>query len=86
MIEAVPAVAGGGAAGQNFIGSEGVFHAVENRGNVWGGGNPAALSDWDAIIGRLDNQGAIEENVVFVNRDFGFDIDDMLAAQNRNLC
>ena len=82
MIEAVPAVAGGGAAGQNFIGSEGVFHAVENRGNVWGGGNPAALSDWDAIIGRLDNQGAIEENVVFVNRDFGFDIDDMLAAQN----
>ena len=30
--------------------------------------NPAALSDWDAIIGRLDNQGAIEENVVFVNK------------------
>ena len=90
MIEAVPAEAGSGAAiafgnaagtdGQG--GSEGIFYTVNNRGNVWGGGNPVALGDWDAIIGRLDNQGAIEENVVFVDRNFGFDIDDMLAAQN----
>ena len=82
MIEAVPAAAGSGAAANNFIGSEGVFFVVGDRGNVWGGGNPTALADWDAIIGRLDNQGAIEENVVFVDRNFGFDIDDMLAAQN----
>ena len=34
------------------------------------------------LIDRLDKQGAIEENVLFVNREFGFDIDDMLAAQN----
>ena len=84
MIEAVPAVAGagGGAKAQGFMSSEGIFHAVNNRGNVWGGGNPTVLADWDAVIGRLDNQGAIEENVVFVDRNFGFDIDDMLAAQN----
>ena len=55
---------------------------VENRGNVWSGGNPADLADFDAIISRLDKQGSIEENVIFVDRDFGFDIDDMLAAQN----
>ena len=36
----------------------------------------------DAIIGRLDKQGAIEENVILLNRNFHFDIDDMLAAQN----
>jgi len=86
MIEAVPAEAGSGAiAATGDVGnkgSEGIFYVVENRGNVWGGGNPAVLADFDAIISRLDKQGSIEENVIFVDRDFGFDIDDMLAAQN----
>tara|TARA_R110001606_G_scaffold24674_7_gene81395 strand:- start:832 stop:2301 length:1470 start_codon:yes stop_codon:yes gene_type:complete len=92
MIEAVPAEAGSGAsnagagAGDNPLmgnkGSEGIFYVVENRGNVWGGGNPVALADFDAIISRLDKQGSIEENVIFLDRQFGFDIDDMLAAQN----
>ena len=63
-------------------GSEGIFYAVENRGNVWSGGIPSTLADFDSIIGRLDKQGAIEENVLFVNREMSFDIDDMLAAQN----
>jgi hypothetical protein len=44
-------------------GSEGIFYTVENRGNVWAGGNPATLADFDNIIRRLDKQGAIEENV-----------------------
>ena len=82
MIEAVPAEAASGATAAGYIGSEGVFHAVGTRGNLWGGGNPDALADFDAVIDRLDKQGAIEENVIFVNRQFGFDIDDMLAAQN----
>lgn len=85
MIEAVPAEVGSGAAANtNFgnKGSEGIFYVVENRGNVWAGGNPSTLSDFDSIISRLDRQGAIEENVLFLNREFGFDIDDMLAAQN----
>jgi len=86
MIEAVPAAAGSGAisaaAPLGSKGSEGIFHAVENRGNVWSGGNPTTLSDFDAVIQRLDKQGAIEENVLFINREFSFDIDDMLAAQN----
>ena len=63
-------------------GSEGIFYVVNNRGNVWSGGNPTTLAEWDTIISRLDKQGAIEENVVFLNRAFGFDIDDMLASQN----
>jgi hypothetical protein len=82
MIEAVPAEAASGAAVAGLIGSEGVFHAVGTRGNLWTGGNPDALADFDAVIDRLDKQGAIEENVIFLNRQFGFDIDDMLAAQN----
>ena len=91
MIEAVPAGTGSGAeaflssaTGGAFphAGSEGVFFAVNNRGNVWGGGNPTTLAGFDSMIQRLDKQGAIEENVIFVNRNFSFDIDDMLAAQN----
>ncbi len=92
MVEAVPAEAGSGAsnagagAGLNPIfgnkGSEGIFFSVGQRGNLWTGGVPNALADFDTIIGRLDAQGAIEENVLFIDRQFGFAIDDMLAAQN----
>ena len=90
MVEAVPAEAASGAAaivegvasGVGNKGSEGLFYVVEERGNVWSGGNPTALADFDAIIQRLDKQGSIEENVIFLNREFGFDIDDMLASQN----
>ena len=90
MIEAVPAVAtsgaavhlagGTGAAGK--AGSEGVFHSVSTRGNVFGGGFPVDLEQFDTVIQRLDKQGAIEENAIFVNREMSFGIDDMLAAQN----
>jgi len=84
MIEAVPAVtgAGGGAAAAGFKGSEGVFYVVNDRGNVWGGGTPTTLVEWDTIVSRLDKQGAIEENVVFANRQLSFDIDNMLATLN----
>ncbi len=88
MIEAVPAELLSGAVNPalnpNFgnKGSDGIFFTVGQRGNLWTGGVPNALADFDAIIGRLDAQGAIEENVIFLDRDFGFAIDDMLAAQN----
>lgn len=88
MIEAVPAEAGSGVATQTTYsdagnkGSEGIFYAVETRGNVWAGGNPTTLADFDSVISRLDKQGAIQENVIFVNREFSFDIDDMLAQLN----
>lgn len=84
MIEAVPAagVLANGAANLGYKGSEGIFYVVNNRGNVWGAGNPSTLADWDTIVNRLDKQGAIEENVVFANRDLSFAIDNMLATLN----
>jgi hypothetical protein len=93
MLEAVPAAAGSGAgdflqttaagaSAAGLSGSDGVFFVVGNRGNVFGGGNPQNLGAFDNIIQRLDKQGAIEENVIFCNRQFSFDMDDMLAAQN----
>jgi hypothetical protein len=82
MIEAVPVGSGSGAATAGYKGSEGIFYVVNDRGNVWGGGTPTTLADWDTIVSRLDKQGAIEENAVFVNRGFSFDIDNMLATLN----
>lgn len=82
MIEAVPAAAGSGALAAGLKGSEGIFYVVNNRGNVWGGGTPTTLTDWDSIVSRLDKQGAIEENALFVNRGLSFDIDNMLATLN----
>ena len=87
MVEHVQAETGSGAINdvQNLVGykgTEGLFAAVESRGNVWSGGVPSTLSDFDTIVGRLDKQGAIAENALFLNRDFSFSIDDMLAAQN----
>jgi hypothetical protein len=90
MVEAVPAevnsgaaaIAAGVASGTGNKGSEGLFYVLGQRGNVYGGGNPTTLSDFDAVIQRLDRQGSIEENVIFCNREFSFDMDDMLAAQN----
>ena len=86
MIEAVPAENNSGAAavlgGNGQGGSEGIFYVVNSRGNVWGGGTPTTLPDWDSIVSRLDKQGAIEENALFVNRGLSFDIDNMLATLN----
>ena len=89
MVEGVPAEAGSGAiavttADYGDKGTKGLFYEVNARGNVWSGGNPSTLADIDSIVERLDKQGAIAENVLFVNRQFGFDIDDMLASQNSN--
>ena len=92
MIEAVPAetnsgaaaaLSSGAAANPGGAGSDGIFYSVQQRGNIWDGGNPTTLADFDNVISRLDKQGAIEENVLFIDRQFAFDIDDMLAkAQN----
>ena len=84
MVEHQATDSGSGAAtvlGTNS-GTQGLFDTVETRGNVWSGGNPGTLGEFDDIVARLDKQGAIAENVLFVNREFSFDIDDMLAAQN----
>jgi hypothetical protein len=86
MVEGVIAETGSGAiAATGDIGNkgtQGLFASIESRGNVWAGGNPSALADFDTIVQRLDKQGAIAENALFLNRQFSFDIDDMLAAQN----
>ena len=75
-------------AAQNIKGSEGLFAAIEARGNVFSGFAGAAapgsgaLGDFDEILKQLDKQGAIEENMLFLSRETALDFDDMLAATN----
>jgi len=78
-------IRGSADAGTN-AGTEGLFAAIESRGNVTSGvtGVNAAtdLAEFDAILAEFDKQGAIEENMMFVNRATSLAMDDMLASMN----
>ena len=69
-------------------GTEGLFAAVEARGivatNQFDSTTPAAdqLPEFDLLLKELDKQGAIEENMLFLNRDANLYIDDLLAGLN----
>ena len=75
-----------GAAADSGVGTQGLFDAISDRGNVTSGitGVNAAtdLAEFDAILAEFDNQGAIEENMMFVNRATSLAMDDMLASMN----
>ena len=68
------------------IGTQGLFDAIEDRGNITTGvtGVNAAtdLAEFDAILAEFDKQGAIEEYMMFVNRSTSLAMDDMLASMN----
>ena len=78
MIEGELAASGSGAEAAGLKGTQGLFAAVRERGNVFSGFTPS-LTDFDAILKNLDTRGAIEENMLFLNRSTMLGIDDMLA-------
>ena len=62
-------------------GTEGLFAAVKSRGNVLVDFTATTgLAQFDSILKNLDTQGAIEENMLFLNRETSLDFDDMLAG------
>ena len=80
-IEGEVAAVGSAAVGNGQIGTQGLFAAIEDRGNVQVGFSAASgISDFDDILRNLDTQGAIEENMLFLDRQTALDFDDMLAA------
>jgi len=68
-------------AGAGQIGTEGLFAAINNGGNVLSG-YAGSLQDFDAVLENLDSQGAIEENMLFLDRKTELLFDNMLAQQN----
>tara|TARA_Y100000004_G_scaffold94777_1_gene106181 strand:- start:1500 stop:2930 length:1431 start_codon:yes stop_codon:yes gene_type:complete len=65
-------------------GSEGLLSAIGSRGIVATNQFNAdpTLSEFDDLLKELDKQGAIEENMLFLNRDANLVIDDLLAGLN----
>jgi len=62
-------------------GTQGLFSAVKERGNIVNNfAASSGLNDFDSILKNLDTQGAIEENMLFLNRATSLDFDDMLAS------
>jgi hypothetical protein len=57
-----------------------LFAAIEDRGNVETGFTAAGgLDEFDSILKNLDTQGAIEENMLFLQSQTSLDFDDMLS-------
>ena len=76
-------VEGEEAAGTSTVGvdgTQGLFASIEERGNKQVGFTASAGIDaFDEILKNLDTQGAIEENMLFLQRQTSLDFDDMLA-------
>jgi hypothetical protein len=81
VVEGELAATGSAALTAGKKGTQGLFAAVQERGNVLNNFSAAAgLTEFDSILKNLDTQGAIEENMLFLNRQTSLDFDDMLAA------
>jgi len=81
VVEGEKAAAGSGAATAGVKGTQGLFAAIKDRGNTNVGFTAAGgLATFDEILKNLDTQGAIEENMLFLNRQTSLDFDDMLAG------
>ena len=74
--------------GQTVRGTEGLFAAIESRGLVFNDhdfnntSGLTGLAEFDLILAELDKQGAIEENMLFLDRGTSLAIDNMLARAN----
>jgi hypothetical protein len=91
MVEAEQAVTAGSgseANDQGYRGTEGLFSAIESRGLIFtdhdfnNGSGLAVLAEFDVLLNELDKQGAIEENMLFLDRNTSLAIDNMLARAN----
>jgi len=92
MLESISGTTGGTAlddfingAGEAY-GTQGLFDAIEKRGNITTGVTGVTpsidLAEFDAILAEFDKQGAIEENMLFLDRNTSLAMDDMLASMN----
>ena len=81
---------------QTARGTQGFFDALEERGNLYEDltselnaanattttGTAVLGTTFDQILRQLDKQGAIEENMLYVDRGLALAFDNFLAAQN----
>ena len=88
-VEGELTAAGSGVAGlgTGLGGTQGLFSAIAARGNVEiGFAGAAGIDDFDEILKNLDTQGAIEENMLFLDRSTSLEFDNMLGAVSQGIC
>ena len=66
-----------GTNGTSPEGTEGLLEAITDRGMYHGDG--MSLATFDATLTELDKQGAIEENMMYLDRTFSLAVDDFLG-------
>ena len=70
-----------GSAAVNPKGTQGLFAAINARGNVYQNFDASqGIDDFDLVLKQLDTQGSIEENMLFLNRATALNFDDMLGS------
>ena len=90
MVEAEQTVGtdAGSAGAAGYRGTEGLFSAIESRGLIFtdhdfnNATGLTGLAEFDVLLNELDKQGAIEENMLFLDRNTSLAIDNMLARAN----
>ena len=86
LVAAASAIALPTDGGAGTAGTEGLFAAVRSRGHQTSGVTGVSplvdFQEFDAILAEFDKNGAIEENMMFVNRTTSLAMDDMLASLN----
>jgi hypothetical protein len=70
---------GSDAQSNGYKGTEGLFEAIEKRGNLFQGA-PTTLAEWDTILKRFDVQGKISDYMYYCDRDASLGVDDMLGS------
>ena len=75
------AEAGSDADSEGYRGTEGLFSAIESRGNLFDG-VASTIADWDSIVKRFDKQGKINNYMGYFDRDQSLAVDDMLGQLN----
>jgi len=58
-------------------GTEGLLEAITDRGMYTG--DAMSLATFDLVLNELDKQGAIEENMIYLDRAYSLAMDDFLA-------
>ena len=85
-VEDAANVGTGASSAAGAAGTQGLFDAISTYGHtstgVTGVNAATDLAEFDAILAKFDSQGAIEENMMFVNRSVSLAMDDMLASMN----
>ena len=64
-----------------FLGTQGLFNAIQVRGNLFDGAIET-VAEWDSVVKRFDAQGKIADYTFYVDRDQSLTVDNDLGELN----